>query len=109
MENLQITWTTILAFFGALSVIAGGVKVIIQMFAPFKEIKKTLLEHTQQLKKHDELLHNDKDALDSLRSLQRENMRVNVALLNHFIEGNGIDKMKLLRDEIEDKIFEVTE
>lgn len=107
MENLQITWTTILAFFGALSVIAGGVKVIIQMFAPFKEIQNELREHKTRLDEHDELLHNDKGAIDDLKSLSRENMRVNIALLNHFIEGNGIEQMKLLRDGLQDKIFEV--
>lgn len=107
MEALQITWTTVLAFFGALSVIAGGVKVIIQMFAPFKEIRKQLTSHENRLDKHDELLHKDKSALDDLKSMARENMRVNVTLLNHFIEGNGIDKMKVLRDDLQDKLFEV--
>lgn len=107
MENLQITWLTLLAFFGALSVVAGGVKVIIQMFAPFKEIRKQLSSHENRLDRHDELLHKDKDALTELKSLSRENMRVNVALLNHFIEGNGIDKMKVLRDDLQDKLFEV--
>lgn len=107
MENLTTTWITLLAFFGALSVIAGGVKVIMQMFAPFKEIRKTLENHKTRLDKHDELLHNDKAALDDLKSMSRENTRVNIALLNHFIEGNGIEQMKLLRDGLQDKIFEV--
>ena len=107
MENIAITWTTLLAFFGALSVIAGGVKVIIQMFTPFKEIRKTLHEHGDRLDKHDELLNKDKTALDDLKNMSRENTRVNIALLNHFIEGNGIEHMKLLRDNLQDKIFEV--
>ena len=38
MNDIQVTFQTILAFFGALAVIAGGVKVIAQMFSPFNDL-----------------------------------------------------------------------
>lgn len=107
MENLQITWMTLLAFFGALSVIAGGVKVIIQMFSPFKSLRDRVAKVESRVDKHDELLHNDKGAIDDLKQMSRDNLRVNITLLNHFIEGNGIDKMKTLRDDLQNKLFEV--
>ena len=55
----------------------------------------------------DELLKKDKLSLEDLKNMSRENTRVNIALLNHFIEGNGIEQMKILRDGLQDKIFEV--
>lgn len=104
---LNVTIDTILAFFGALAIIAGGVKIILQMFSPFKKQNDRITACEQRLDKHDELLHNDKNALTELKRLSKENMKVNLALLNHFIEGNGVDKMKILRDEIQKDIFDM--
>ena len=59
-----------------------------------------------RLDKHDTYFKNDKDAIADIKNLSRENLRVNIALLNHFIDGNGIDKMKMLREELEDNLLE---
>ena len=106
MNDIQVTFQTILAFFGALAVIAGGVKVIAQMFSPFKELRARGGVCEARLDKHDTYFKNDKDAIADRKDLSRENLRVNIALLNHFIDGNGIDKMKMLREELEDNLFE---
>ncbi len=104
-ENLHITWTTLLAFFGALSVIAGGVKVVLQLFTPFKEIRAELSEHKIRLDKHDEFLHNDKGAIAELQAMSRDNALVNLAMLNHWIDGNGTDEMKKLREDIQARLL----
>ena len=106
MNDIQVTFQTILAFFGALAVIAGGVKVIAQMFSPFKELRARVGVCEARLDKHDTYFKNDKDAIADIKNLSRENLRVNIALLNHFIDGIGIDKMKMLREELEDNLFE---
>ena len=106
MNDIQVTFQTILAFFGALAVIAGGVKVIAQMFSPFKELRARVGVCEARLDKHDTYFKNDKDAIADIKNLSRGNLRVNIALLNHFIDGNGIDKMKMLREELEDNLFE---
>ena len=106
MNDIQVTFETILAFFGALAVIAGGVKVIAQMFSPFKELRARVGACEARLDKHDTYFKNDKDAIADIKNLSRENLRVNIALLNHFIDGNGIDKMKMLREELEDNLLE---
>ena len=106
MKDIQVTFHTILAFFGALAVIAGGVKVIAQMFSPFKELRARVGVCEARLDKHDTYFKNDKDAIADIKNLSRENLRVNIALLNHFIDGNGIDKMKMLREELEDNLLE---
>lgn len=106
MNDIQVTFQTILALFGALAIIASGIKVIVQMFSPFKELKTRVGVCEKRLDEHDTYLKNDKDAIADIKDLARENIRVNIALLNHFIDGNGIDKMKLLREELEDNLLE---
>lgn len=106
MNDIQVTFETILAFFGALAVIAGGVKVITNMLSPFRELKKRIAVCEKRLDDHDVYLKNDKEAIADIKTLSRENLRVNIALLNHFIDGNGIDKMKRLREELEDSLLE---
>ena len=106
MIDIQVTFQTILAFFGALAVIAGGVKVIVQMFSPFKELRGRVGVCEKRLDEHDTYLKSDKDTIADIKNLSRENLRANIALLNHFIDGNGIDKMKLLREELGDNLLE---
>ena len=106
MNDIQVTFQTILALFGALAAIAGGVKAIAQMFSPFKELRGRVGVCENRLDEHDTYLKSDKDAIADIKNLSRENLRVNIALLNHFIDGNGIDKMKSLREELEDNLLE---
>ncbi len=106
MESIQVTFQTILAFFGALAVAAGGIKVIVQALSPFKELKAKVAVCEERLNKHDLFFKNDNTEIDDLKKLTRENLRVNIALLNHFIDGNGVDKMKELRSELEQAMLE---
>lgn len=106
MENIQVTFQTILALFGALAVVAGGVKVIFQLLSPFKKLKARVGTCEKRLDEHDGYLRNDHTAIAEIKSLSRENLRVNIALLNHFIDGNGVEKMKVLREELEDNLLE---
>ena len=53
MNEIQVTVSTILALFGALAVVAGGVKVIMQMCSPFKRIAQRITECEKRLDNHD--------------------------------------------------------
>ena len=106
MNDIQVTFQTILAVFGALALIAGGVKVITQMFSPFKELRCRVGVCEKRLDEHDAYFKNDKDAISDIKDLSRENLRVNIALLSRFIDGNGIDKMKVLREELDYNLLE---
>lgn len=94
MEELTITWNTILAFFGAVAIIGGGLKVLAQLLNPYKEIMN-------KLKKHDELLDNDNKRLkalnDTFEEIKEEQKLQGMALMeimNHMISGNDVDKLK---------------
>ena len=94
MENIEITYNTILQLFGAIAVIAGGVKVIISTLSPFKEV-------TAKLRKHDELFDKDKrkleelDAsLDRIEAEQKMQGKALMVLINHLVRGNDTEKLK---------------
>ena len=38
--DIQATWTTLLAALGGIAIIAGGVKVIVGLFSPFKALRE---------------------------------------------------------------------
>ena len=71
MNDIQVTFQTIRAFFGALAVIAGGVKVIAQMFSPFKELRARVGVCEARLDKHDTYFKNEKDAIADIKNLSR--------------------------------------
>lgn len=94
MEELTITWNTILAFFGAVAIIGGGLKVLAQLLNPYKEIMN-------KLKKHDELLDNDNkrlkalnDTFDEIKEEQKLQGMALMEIMNHMISGNDVDKLK---------------
>lgn len=94
MENIEITFNTILELFGALAVIGGGIKILVSLLNPYKEV-------TAKLRKHDELLTKDKekmqemdDALERIENEQKVQGKAIMALINHIITGNDKDKLK---------------
>lgn len=94
LEHIVITWDTILAFFGAVAIIGGGIKVLAQLLNPFKELK-------DRLNKHDEMLHNDNERFKEqeklLKEIREENRLLGLSMMeimNHMITGNDVNKLK---------------
>ena len=50
---------------------------------------------------------NDFEALHEIRQIEREQCRVMLVMLNHMIDGNGIERMKNTRAELERLIIEI--
>ena len=100
-----VTIDIILKWCGAIGVIAVAVKGLIYLFSPITSSKKMLLEHDQLLMEHDEYLKKDKENIDNLTSLMKDCMKLQLLLINHAIDGNGVARMKELRDEIQNKII----
>ena len=106
MENLSITWETIL-------VIAGGLIVLIDAYKRLMEITKPTKDLKARQYDIDEKLKNDKNRIDALekevsgiREYQEKSSAVIglavAELLNHLITGNDVGKLK----EKEDKLNE---
>lgn len=91
MEQLRITWQTVLALCGAVAVIGGAVKLILGLFAPMRNIRKRVEHHTRYL-------DNDHKRISALREGDEVTMQAMMALLDHAITGNSIDKLKAARE-----------
>lgn len=101
--------SVILELFGLVAIVAAGVKGIIYLLTPYRQTKQKIEEHEQRLNEHEQFLKNDKEKLDSLTRLSKDSLRLQIALVNHAIDGNGIETMKKVREDIQNEIFEAKE
>lgn len=102
MNDFVTAVQVLLACMGGLTVIAGGVKVIVGVLSPFKEIQK-------KLKQHDEYFKNDLERITALeKKAENSNNDTNMlyktllAMTDHMITGNGVDKLEETREELRD-------
>ena len=95
-----------LSIFGGVSVIAGGISAILKLFSPVRKLR-------ERVDKNEEFLERD---WNRFKEVERQNQQNEVAnkeickallvLLNHEITGNGIEKLKKQRDELEQFLIE---
>lgn len=99
----------ILEIFGLVAIVAAGVKGILYLMTPYRETRQKIEEHEQRLDEHEQYLKNDKEKLESLAKLSKDSLKLQLALINHTIDGNGIEKMKQVREDIQNEIFDAKE
>lgn len=100
MQSLEITFTTILEFFGAIAVIGGGVKIIVSSLNPFKEVKA-------KVKKHDEQLEEFDKSLGRIEKEQKVQGKALMVLINHIVTGNDVDKLKKVYQDMVNHYIEL--
>ena len=101
MENVTITFNTLLQLFGAVAVVGGGLKIIISMFNPFRELKaevnniKGFLEdEKKRLKDGDkkmDYLDKRMDKMDEALSVLGLSMS---EMINHMLTGNDEEALR---------------
>lgn len=85
----QITW--LCAFVAA---VWGVWKIV-------KEIRKPNADLKATVEKHDKLLNNDNKRLKEFDESNQMVLKCLLVIINHEITGNGIEKMKEARDELQ--------
>lgn len=100
MNYIQIA----LEILGALTVFAAGIKAIMYLISPIRTVKKQIDEHETKIVKANKHLSQDKEAIEELRELVKDSIKLSLALVNHEIDGNDIEHMKQLRKEIQEKL-----
>lgn len=68
----------------------------------FKEIRKPNENLKSKVEKHDKLLDNDNKRLKEIETSNQMILRSLMTMINHEITGNGIEKMKQTRDELQE-------
>jgi len=84
---------TLLAVFGAIAVVASGVKVIIGFFSPYKKIK-------ERVDKHDGLLANDNKRIKQSEDAIKVLMQSLIAHIDNGISGNSPDELKKAKESL---------
>lgn len=100
MNYIQIA----LEILGVVTVFAAGVKAIMYLISPIRTVKKQIDEHEEKIVKANKHLSHDKEAINELRELVKDSIKLSLALVNHEIDGNDIEHMKQLRKEIQEKL-----
>lgn len=93
--DFTITSNQILAFCALLTAIWGVWKIVKEIEKPNDDLKEKVAEH-------DMLLDNDGKRLASIEESNKMTLQCLLVIINHEITGNGIEKMKAARDELQE-------
>ena len=93
--DFTITSTQILGFCALLTAIWGAWKIVKEMKKPNDDLKEKVAEH-------DMLLDKDGTRLASIEESNKMTLQCLLVIINHEITGNGIEKMKAARDELQE-------
>lgn len=99
MGELAITWQTVLGIAGGIVVLANGARALASLTNPQKELRK-------RVDRHDELLARDNERLKQEEACTRATMSALLALLEHAITGNSVDKLKAAKDRLQGYLIE---
>lgn len=97
---------TVSAALSFIVLLGAATAVIFKLIKPTVDVRKMVRDHDDRLKRIERHEKNDLQALDRIQYLQKKQLQMMVALLNHSIDGNGKAQMKATRDEIIDLIAE---
>lgn len=89
-----ITSNQIMGFCALVASLWGLWKIVKEWKKPSDDLKSTV-------DKHDALLDNDNKRLKEIEDSNRMILQCLLVLINHDITGNGIEKMKGIREELE--------
>lgn len=96
--NFTITTDQIIWFCTFIGLLWGLYKIV-------KEAKKPNDELHSLVEKHERLLNKDNQRLEEVEISNQMVLRCMLVIINHEITGNGIDKMKEARDELQEYLI----
>lgn len=112
---MTISLETILYILGGIVTLGGAIAVINSWLAPYKTIKKTLLEKAdnkdvREIKERLHELENHQDLdHDRLKSVETGNEKICkciLAITDHELTGNSVDKLRKAKDEMQNYLIE---
>lgn len=95
--NEHVLW--LLEVFGIIAAAGSAGAVIWKVINPFKK-------HSDRLKAAEERLDKGDERFHEIAEMQKVLMKSQLALIDHEITGNGIDRMKDIRSELQTFLIE---
>lgn len=96
--EFSITSNQILGFCALITALWGVWKIVKEWKKPSDDLKRTV-------EKHGELLDVDNRRLKEIENSDKMILQCLLAIINHNITGNGIERMKEIRDELQEFII----
>jgi hypothetical protein len=93
--TFDISSEQILGFCALVTALWGVWKIVKELKKPNDELKHKVCEQGR-------LIQQDDDRLKEIEESNKKLLQSVVVIINHLITGNGIDKMKDVRDELND-------
>lgn len=93
--EFAITSTQIIGFCALMTALWGVWKIVKELKKPSEDLKETVA-------KHDKLLNSDNERLKDIEDSNKMMLQCLLVIINHDITGNGIEKMKEARDELQE-------
>ena len=103
MDATQLA-VDVLAILGVIAAVAAGIRGLVYLSTPYRTIRDRMEEHDQTLKEYEGYFKRDKEAIDKLTDLTKDSLKIQLSILNHTIDGNGIVAMQKIRDELQEKL-----
>ena len=92
-QAIQSTGSVLMWALGVIIAVGGAAAVVAKMFSPFRKVQA-------KLKKHDELLDNDKRKLDEHEESMKLVLRAQMTLIDHELTGNSVDRLREVKNDI---------
>lgn len=105
-EAIVQTVQVLLALFGAIACIAGGVTALAKLFAPLKQLRKQVADQETKIDDAIEEHAEFRASLELVNSTQKMLCLSMFDLLEHEISGNHVDRMKKTRDRLNEFIID---
>lgn len=98
-EEIQAATKVILWILGVVASVGGAVAIVAKIMAPYRKLKDEVEAHRVALERDHARLTN----IDECNKLQ---LKALMNIVNHELTGNSIDKLKDVRDEINDYLLD---
>lgn len=97
--DFVITSEEILYLCGFIAAVWGVWKIIKEVRKPNEDLKTLVKEHEEKIKE-------DENRLKEYEDTNQMVLKCLLAIINHEITGNGVDRMKKLRDDLNDFLID---
>ena len=97
-----MTWETILAIAGGVVLLGNAGAMIYKWIRPALKVKEDVAELEKRTKNDYEAIKSLEQTILKVEKTNKMYLRTVLNVMNHMIDGNGVEEMKKTRSEIED-------
>lgn len=100
-------WQMLTAIGGGIVLLGNVAAVLWKIISPGIRLRDTVgknKEAIERLRRHEQ---NDFESLKDIRQIEKEQCRVMLVMLNHMIDGNGVESMKETRKKLQDLLADI--